>query len=930
MASFSPYTVLGAMALYMALLFTVALLVERRTAKGFNPGNHPLVYALSLAVYCTAWTYYGSVGKAASSGMIFLAVYLGPTLGVLCWWAVLRRLIGLKNQYRITSLADLISLRYGRSQSLGALATLVILSGVTPYIALQLKALVLTFKILTQPYADTFLYRFGQSGPAAVGEHLEAIIAGMMILFTIVFGARRLDPTERHQGMIMAVAVESVVKLLAFLAAGVFVTYHLHDGFQDILQRFAGQAHLARLMETGLAGTPAYLEWLSYLVLSMSAVLFLPRQFHVAVVENFDQRHVATAMGVFPLYLLLINLFVVPVAMAGLLGGYPLSEADTFVLRLPLAHGASWLSLLVFLGGFSAATAMIMVATMTMATMAVNHLALPLVQALEPLAFLRRRLLPMRWLAAALIILLGYWFQWEVGWTSILVDMGILSFAAILQLAPAILGGLYWRRGNRAGAFLGLSAGFAVWIYTALLPLFARAGWISPALIQDGPWGLALLAPQRLLGVQDFDPLTNTVFWSLAVNLTLYLAGSLIFRQGQEEERLAGEWATGGPLGGDEPPAGEAFIELAGKLEGFEAILADYLPWERVQAIKEQSLKDLGLAGLQLVTVTQLAELYRLLENTLAGSIGAASAAVALGRFPLFSSQEAQALSAVYAQMLISLRVSPRELKRRIDYYREKEELLRRESELLHHSQRLVREKLQSLDRLAQAIAHEIRNPVTTIGGLAQRLIRQGSANEHDVEYLHKILAGVRSLEKVVSEVRAYADLPAPSLAQEDLGLLLGRVLESYRQRAREGRVDMVLENLAGRPALAWVDAGLIEKALRVLIDNALEAMPQGGRLTLGLASDQDMAVISVSDTGRGISPHDLAYLFDPLFSTKADAVGMNLAIARRIASDHQGDLRVESLPEAGATFLLSLPLEPPESLRLAPQGPPERPPSPK
>ncbi|MBI4797688.1 MAG: diguanylate cyclase, partial [Desulfarculus sp.] len=710
---FSPFTVLLAMALYMGLLFAVALYVERRAAQGKNPSNHPLVYSLSLAVYCTAWTYYGSVGKAASSGMIFLAVYLGPTVGILGWWAILRKLVRLKERYRITSVADLISLRYGRSRLLGALATLVILVGVTPYIALQLKALVLTFKILTDPRADTFLYRFGHYGPAAVGEHLGAVIAGLMIVFTIVFGARRLDPTERHQGMVMAVAVECVVKLLAFLAAGVFVTYWLHDGLADLIERFMSQPHLARMMETGTYSQTAYMEWLSYLVLSMSAVLFLPRQFHVAVVENFDERHVATAMWVFPLYMVLINLFVVPMAMSGLLHGYPRSEADTFVLRLPLEHGAGWLSLLVFLGGFSAATAMVMVSTMTLATMTVNHLALPLLQAWPRLAFLRRRLLGLRWLAAAGVVALGYWFQQEVCWTSILVDMGILSFAAILQLAPAILGGLYWRRGNQAGAFLGLSAGFAVWVYSALVPLFARAGWVSGSLIHRGPWDIGLLAPQHLMGVQAFDPLSNTVFWSLLANVGLYVAGSLVFRQGQEEERLAGEWTGRLTTGPAPPPAGEAFIDLAGKLEGFEKILLDYLAPERVQAIREQALKDLGLEGLQKVTVTQLAELYRLLENTLAGSIGAASAAVALGRFPLFTSQEAKALSAVYAQMLTSLRVSPRELRRRIDYYREKEELLRRESVLLHHSRRLVQEKLASLDRLARAIAHEIRNPVT-------------------------------------------------------------------------------------------------------------------------------------------------------------------------------------------------------------------------
>jgi len=923
---FRPWVVLTAILAYMGFLFLVALWAEHRAKAGVNSSDNPIIYTLSLAVYCTAWTYYGSVGKAANSGMIFLAIYLGPTLGMLFWWVVLRRLVRVKNVHHLTSVADLISLRYGKSQAVGALVTIMILVGVTPYLGLQLKAMVLTLKILTHSQVDSLLYRdYGQGSWLYL--HTGDLIAVLMIVFTIIFGVRRLDPTERHQGIVMAVAVESMVKLLAFLTVGVFVTYYLHDGFGEILEAFSRLTPSPSQPSPLLKGQPSssYLVWLSYLALSMSAVVFLPRQFHVAVVENFDEKHIATASWLFPIYLLLINLFVAPLAMAGLLLGYPLKEADTFVLRLPLDQGFPWLSLLAFLGGFSAATAMVMVSTMAMATMVTNHLLTPLLQFFKPLNFLRRHLLQCRWAAVALIILLAYWFQWEVGWSEFLVDMGILSFAAILQLTPAILGGLFWRQGNRAGALLGLAAGFLVWVYTMLVPIAVKAGWLAESLLEQGPWGLALLAPERLFGVSAFDTLTNAVFWSLFFNLCFYLLGSLVCRQDEQEQRLAQEFvsAAGPGLSLAQMEQGEPLIDLGQKLAGFERVLLDYLNPAHARNIIESSLRQLKLRGLDRITLTQLAELHQVLENQLAGSIGAASAATALRRFPLFSPQEARAMASVYARVLTSLRVSPQELKRKIDYYQEKEELLRRESELLLHSKRLLEEKLEGMDRLARSLAHEIRNPVTTIGGLTQRLLRRGDNAADDPEYLNRILSGVRRLERIVSEVRAYADMPAPMLSPEDLGALLKGLCEEYKSQAQAGGVELILEGQAGQEGQvqAWIDRGQVEKLLRVLMDNALEAMPQGGRLTLRLICDESRAIISVRDTGVGILAKDLPFLFDPLFSTKADAVGMNLAIAKRIANEHGGDLTVESAPNLGSTFRLLLPLKAggPDSPRHAP-----------
>jgi Na+/proline symporter len=354
----------------MALLFIIAQYAERQTKiKDRSLASHPAVYALSMAVYCTTWTFYGSVGKAVTSGPLFLTIYLGPTLCVVLWWTVLRKLVRIKSEHRITSIADFISARYDRSQLLAVLATLGALFGTTPYVALQLKSVITTFSIISP----------AESGNAWIGGNVGPVVVVLMIVFTIIFGVRRIDPTERHQGMVMAVAVESVVKLVAFLAAGLFVTYFLYDGFGDVLQRLGQSTFRKHLTFSGSSGS-SYLTWTSYLILGMSAILFLPRQFHVAVVENSNEKSILSAMWLFPLYMLLINIFVIPIAMGGLLAGMPVQQADTFVLRLPMESGHAGLTLLVFIGGFSAATGMIMITAMTMATMITNHLLLPLLE----------------------------------------------------------------------------------------------------------------------------------------------------------------------------------------------------------------------------------------------------------------------------------------------------------------------------------------------------------------------------------------------------------------------------------------------------------------------------------------------------------------------------------------------------------------------
>ena len=689
---FDSTLVFAVICIYMGILFFIAMGVERGARAGRNLSDNPVVYSLSMAVYCTAWTYYGSVGTAANSGMLFLTIYLGPTLAAIFWLVVLRKLVRLKNTHRITSIADFISSRYGKSQSLGAMATLLALAGITPYIALQLKAVISTFGIIT-------------SGAGAPSKWVGPWIVGLMVLFTIVFGVRRIDPTERHPGMVMAVAVESVVKLAAFLAAGIFVTFFLFDGFGDVLDTFA-QSRFNPLMVTGNSRESSFSTWVSYLVLAMSAILFLPRQFHVGVVENFKASHIRTAMWLFPLYLLLINVFVVPIAMGGLLAGYPAAGADTFVLQLPQASGARWLSLMVFVGGFSAATSMVMISAMTLATMVTNHLLMPLIQWVPRFGFLRRYLLQCRWAALTAGIVIGYCFAETVGETALLVNMGILSFAAALQFAPAILGGLFWHRGSKAGAQMGLGAGFFLWGYTMLLPAVVKSGWLPQALLTQGPGGMAFLAPEALFGMTAWDPVVNTVFWSLLINTGGYLVGSYLFAGSDEERRLAREFtgARGPDRSGRPPSASEPAVDLAEKASMIEMILRQYFPARRADRMMMSCLRSTGIEEQQRISIIELADLYGAVEKMLAGSLGAAAAHRAMKQAAIFTKSETEALSAVYADLLASIRVPPSELKEKVDYYRERETLLVSQAEEMARKVRAMENEITERKKVEAAL----------------------------------------------------------------------------------------------------------------------------------------------------------------------------------------------------------------------------------
>jgi len=527
------WTILAVALGYLGLLFAIASYGDKLALRRGHGHARPVIYALSLGVYCTSWTFFGSVGVATRSGFDFLPIYIGPIIMFAIGWPLLRRVAELSKRQNITSIADFIAARYGKNQGLGALVAAIAVIGVLPYISLQLKAV--------SNSLETLLASSRGMSPTVfdvpVVNDLALMVTVTMAVFTILFGTRHIDATEHQDGLMMAIAAESVVKLLAFLIVGAYVTFFMFGG-PELLEQARASTEITELFTRGFDGG----RWLTMTLLSMVAIMLLPRQFHVAVVENTGAADIKKAAWLFPLYLVAINLFVVPIAIAGLLMfSDGTTDADTFVLALPMAADQTIVTLVAFIGGLSAATAMVIVATISLSIMVCNNLVVPVIlrhreMTADPREDMGRLLLNIRRGAICGILALAYCYYRMVTDSFALASIGLLSFAAIAQFAPAFFGGLIWNRATKRGAVAGILAGFGLWCYTLLLPSFVDSGWLPTHLLADGPFGLGILRPRMLFNL-EFDPLTHGVLWSLACNIGAYIVFSLL-SQPQPIERL--------------------------------------------------------------------------------------------------------------------------------------------------------------------------------------------------------------------------------------------------------------------------------------------------------------------------------------------------------------------------------------------------------
>ncbi len=647
---------------YLFFLFGVAYWAERRKDRGRSIISNPYVYALSTAVYCTSWTFYGSVGKASLSGFQFLAVYLGPTLVAFSWWTLLRKMVRISRDNHITSISDFIASRYGKNGRIGALVTVMVIVGITPYIGLQLKAVSNTFEILTRVTHLSPLQAVG--GPQDVFRDTAFSVAVVLGVFGGMFGARRLDPSERHEGMVAAVALESVVKLVALLVVGVFVTWGLFGGLRDIFTQLGDHPLYGDLLVLG--GTPrsGYTSWFTLLVLSASSVMLLPRQFHVMVVENCDEHHIRHAMWLFPLYLFLINLFVAPIAFGGLLLFQSPALADTFVLRIPLRTGHRAIALVAFLGGLSAATGMVVVSSVAISTMFLNNLLMPVLLRLRWKGNLGPVLLQIKRVGIMGVILLGYAYHRLLGGRFMLVDIGLLSFGAAVQLAPTVLGGLFWRKATARGAVASLTTGSVAWLYLFLVPSLARAGWLPETVLTEGPFGLSLLRPTAFLGLEGLDQWSHGLFWSMLLNLGAYLAVSLCTRPGAVEREQMPRFVDAMDQPADRHP--DLRLSRAPSVGEFEGLLAKFLGPDKARQRLAEFFGGEPFASDVVLSDDRGLALRGFVERTLAGAVGPVAASQVVERYLALKGTTLEEIFDVFGAVSISLEESREELGARV------------------------------------------------------------------------------------------------------------------------------------------------------------------------------------------------------------------------------------------------------------------------
>ena len=887
-------------AAYLGLLFAVARFGDARAdaGKSIISAN---VYALSLAVYCTSWTFYGSVGRATSGGLSFLTIYIGPTL-MLMFVGVIVKMIRISKAQRITSIADFIASRYGKSQLLAGLVTVIAVVGVVPYIALQLKAVAASLEVLLDHSGSSFVLPMLDS---------TFVIAALLAVFTILFGTRHLDATERHEGMVAAIAFESVVKLVAFLAVGLFVTYGMFGGFSDLFRQAAAAPELARLLQldSSRAGT-----WTALILLSALAIIFLPRQFQIIVVENVDESHLRRAVWLFPLYLVLINIFVLPLALGGLLHfqGQDFNP-DTFVLTLPLSRGAEVLALLVFIGGLSAATGMVIVETIALSTMVCNDLVMPWLLRSQWLGVGERKdlsgiLLGIRRAAIVVILLLGYIYFRAAGEAYALVGIGLISFAAVAQFAPAMFGGMYWKQGTHAGAVAGLLGGFAVWLYTLLLPSFAKSGWIDNGFVEQGLWGVEALKAQALFGLSGLDEISHSLWWSLLANIGLYVLFSLNTRPDALEAGQAERFVDVFRHGVRESDArlwrGTASVEeLVGLLERF---LGPVRTRQQLAAFAAAH----GANDWKVLPAD--AEFVRFAEAQLSGAIGSASARVMVASV---AREENLGLEEVLD--ILDEATQVRAYSRRL-------EIKSQELEAATTGLREANERLRELDRMKDdfisTVTHELRTPLTSIRAFSEMLHEDPEIDLADrTRFLGIIVNEAERLTRLINQILDMAKLESGraewATEEVDIGEVARETMASLGQLFRDRGVALESE-IPPQGPVVLADRDRLTQVMINLLSNAVKFVPGAtGLVNVRVTANGREVRVEVEDNGPGLTAEESLVIFEKFrqggntMTDKPQGTGLGLPISRQIVEYFGGNLWVESRPGAGAKFIFTVPL---------------------
>ncbi|WP_432448929.1 ATP-binding protein [Aliiroseovarius marinus] len=883
--------------LYVIVLFLVAFGADRSARRHQSRFlTSPMIYTLSLSVYCTAWTFYGAVGYAARSGLEFVTIYLGPTLVMVGWWWLLRKLVRVGRSQRITSIADLLSSRYGKSNLLGVIVTLIAVVGTTPYIALQLQSVTLSFAVFAENRPEGWAL--------ADRETTSLWVAAGLAVFTILFGTRNLDVNERHHGVVIAIAVEAVVKLVALMAVGAFVVWGVGGGPSGIYQAITEAATRVPEEAWALRGG----RWVGLTFLSAAAFLTLPRMFQVLVVENIDERQLSTASWAFPSYLFLMSLFVLPIAVMGLSILPEGSNPDLFVLTIPLHFDQQMLAMLSFLGGFSSATSMVIVAAIALSTMVSNHIVMPIWLSTRPggasmAGDVRQLLLYARRISIAAVLALGYLYYQMSGGGAALAAIGLISFAGVAQVLPALVGGLFWRGASRSGAAAGLLTGFAIWAYTLFLPSVGGAGVMSAELLANGPFGLSLLRPQALFGVTGLDPVVHALFWSMALNTAALVAVSLITFPGPLERLQGAQFVN--VL--DHTSATQRWTHGIAAAEDLLVMAQRIMGADEAQSLFQAEARGQGKEGYLPDTTP---DFISRLERALSGSVGAATAHAMIAQImggETVSVDDLMAVADETAQM--------REYSLQLE--EKQKELTSTARQLSDANRKLTQLSIQK-DAFLSQISHELRTPMTSIRAFSEILRDGGTAQPEAAERHAAIIHG--EAVRLTGLLDDLLDLSVLENGQVQLNMQY-EALSSVLDRAEAATSSLVeaqglsvLRKPHREEVMLNTDTDRLTQVFINLIANAAKYCDAPEKeLKIRVKQGDGLLRLDFVDNGKGIPPESEAVIFEK-FSRLSDqaaagGAGLGLAICREIMGKLGGTITY--LPgQSGAAFRVTLPLE--------------------
>ncbi len=886
--------------LYLTLLFAIAYVAESRKRAGKSVIDNSWVYALSMGVYCTAWTYYGSVGRASVNGMEFLSIYIGPTIMAGLFPVILNKILHISKLQRINSIADLISSRYGKSISIGVIVSVFCLVGIVPYIALQLKAISLSYNALLGSVAYS----------GSMYNNSTFYTACILALFIILFGTRSIDTTEKHEGMVAAIAFETIVKLLAFILAGVIICYGVFNGFGDVFHRASQSPELRQLFS--LQGPSNYMTWFVSVLLSMIAILFLPRQFQVSVIENVQSKHVRKAVWILPLYLFIMNIFVFPIALAGkILFAAGTVDPDTYVIAIPTLHGYAWMGVVIFIGGFSAASSMIIVETIAISTMVSNNIVLPILLSArgfdETSTTIQRVIVLIRRASILFVILLAYLYDTSIAQHFSLVSIGLTSFTAVAQFAPALIGGLYWRKGNKNGAISGICAGFVVWAYTLIVPSMAHAHMVDSAIIESGLFGVPWLKPLSLFGLDGFDSITHGAIWSLLINTSVYVVVSMHTKAKAQERYQAEIFVNAFRM---QPGENSALWVGTAYVQDLLALLESFLGKDRSVSL----VTSYATRNKITVDATKKADprLVDFAERILAGVIGSASARIIVRR--------ATQQSDVHIDEVLKIL---HESQQNIELNKE----LRRKSAELHKATdelRLANEQLRDLDaqkdEFLYTVTHELRTPLTSIRSLTEIVHDNPDIDEEQrQEFLGAVVRETERLSHLITQVlnleRYESGRQKLDIGSCDLVEVFQDVEQALRQLLNEKKIELMTMHAASLPAV--VDERLIRQVFENLLSNAIKFSPSHGAIHVELDSTTTEIRCAIQNSGAGIDPDLHELIFDKFFQAKNQTLkkpvgsGLGLSICKKIVEMHGGRIWVESKgaqSDEGSRFIFVVP----------------------